>query len=202
MLTVLLVCGVGIYGLLNPGGKQGWRSRDTLVVEKETGARFIYDPDDGALHPVLNYASARLILNADTVSVQQFSHASLAGAPRGAARGLPGLPDAVPGPKGMLTGPWVMCSGSVAGGRPWTTLTVGAAPGGRRLDGEHAVLVRAPDGRQFLVWNDTRLEVTQPFALTALRLDSAVPLPVTDDWLNAVATGPDLAAPTLPAMGA
>jgi hypothetical protein len=95
-----------------------------------------------------------------------------------------------------------MCSGSTAQGRPWTTLAVGTAPTGTRLDREHAVLVRGGTGREFLVWNDTRLEVRQPFALTALRLDSALPLPVTDTWLNAVATGPDLASPAIAGMGA
>jgi len=202
MLAVLIVCGFGVVGLLNPGGKAGWAAKDTLVVERETGARFVFDPTDGALHPVLNYASARLILGAANPAVRQFSHDSLASAPRGQARGLAGLPDAFPGPEGVLRGPWLLCSGSTADGAPWSTLSLGVAPTGQRLDHDRGLLVQVPDGRRYLVWRDTRLEITQPFVLTALGLSSAQPLRVTADWLNAaVAPGPDLTSPEVPGRG-
>jgi type VII secretion protein EccB len=201
MAAVLIAAGFGIYGLLRPGGRQGWRAENTLVVERETGARYIYDPRDQALHPVLNYASARLILNADKVTVRQFSQSSLADAPRGAPRGLPGLPDAFPGPSGMLRGPWLVCSGPAGDAGTGLVVSVGAAPTGQRLDHGHALLVSLPDRRRFLIWNDTRMEVTQPSALPALGLENVTPTPVTTTWVNSILPGPDLGSPPLPGLG-
>jgi ESX secretion system ATPase EccB len=202
MVAVLVVCGAGVWGLLRPGTRSsGWQARNTLVIEEGTGTRFVYDPGDGKLHPVLNYASARLILNSATVTVSQFSQASLAAAPRGATRGVAGLPDEFPGPGGLLSGPWLACSGSAPQSVPWTTLTVGTAPAGQRLDTAHAVLVQTPDGRESLIWNDHRLEVTQASALTAWGLGSATPVQVTASWLDTVAPGHDIAAPAVPQLG-
>lgn len=200
MIGVLVVCGFGMYGLIRPGNKQGWQAQGTLVVEKETGARYVYDPGDRLLHPVLNYASARLILNVPRVTVRQFSQASLVAAPRGAPRGLVGLPDAIPEPKRLLTGPWIVCSGG-GDGPNGMTLTLGAPPSGQRLDRDHGMLVELPDRSRYLLWNDLRLQVTQPYALTALGLDRTTPVRVAKTWVNAVAPGPDLVAPAMPGLG-
>src|SRR5262249_60998194 len=81
MVAILVAAGFGIFGLLRPGGKEGWKAPGTLVVEKETGTRYVYIPTDGALHPVLNYASARLILNTPDITVKDFSRRSLPAAP-------------------------------------------------------------------------------------------------------------------------
>src|SRR5437868_2371641 len=61
LVAALVVAAAGIYGLLNPGGSKSWREGNQLIVEKETSTRYVYV--GGVLHPVLNYASARLILN-------------------------------------------------------------------------------------------------------------------------------------------
>jgi type VII secretion protein EccB len=206
MIAVLVVAGFGIVGLLKPGGKHGWQDQGVLVVEKETGTRFVYDPNDGALHPVLNYTSARLILNSDNVTVKLFSRKSLAGAPRGAPRGLPGLPDSLPDASGMVSGPWTICSGAT-GQAPPLTVSVGYSSAGARVDSSHALLVQVPQATgtptTYLVWNDTRLQVRDPkTALAVLNYANAKLLTVADTWLNAVPPGPDLVAPALPNRGA
>ena len=55
----LVAAGAGIYGVIKPGGNRHWREPGKIIVEKETGARYVLF--DGVLHPVLNYASARLV---------------------------------------------------------------------------------------------------------------------------------------------
>lgn len=202
MVAVLVACGFGIFGLISPGSKKGWDSPGTLVVEKETGARFVYDARDGALHPVLNYASARLILGQPEVAVREFSRASLNGVPRGAPRGVAGLPDALPSPGGLVRGPWVVCSTAPVGGVPSLSVSVGFAPSGRHVTGPAGLLVRSPDGSTYLVWNDTRLLVppTSP-ALQSLGLDGKAPIPVSSTWVNSVQPGPDLKAPVPAPVG-
>ena len=79
-----------VIGLLFPGASKAWQQPGALVVEKETGARYVYV--DGQLRPVLNYTSARLILGGDPKSVVSVSRNSLKGATHGMPVGwYPGL---------------------------------------------------------------------------------------------------------------
>src|SRR5262245_23900236 len=62
VVALLISAGVAVFGLLAPAASTAWREPGTLLVEKETGTRLVYA--DGALHPVLNHASALLMLGA------------------------------------------------------------------------------------------------------------------------------------------
>ena len=107
LVGVLLAAGALVYGLIRPGGNDAWRGGDTLIVNKETGARYLYA--GGRLRPVRNYASAVLIGGSDlkTTSVRT---ASLAGTPVGRPVGIPGAPDSLPGPGDLETSRWEVCS--------------------------------------------------------------------------------------------
>ncbi|GAA0917833.1 hypothetical protein GCM10009558_028250 [Virgisporangium aurantiacum] len=96
LAAALGLAGFAVWGLLQPGGSTKWRSGTAVIVEKESGAKFVYL--DGVLHPVVNYASALLIVGAArTIAV---ARRSLAGAARGPLLGIPGAPHAVPGRRG------------------------------------------------------------------------------------------------------
>jgi type VII secretion protein EccB len=200
MVAVLVLAGFGIYGVLKKGGKQGWAEEKTIIVEKETGTRYIFDPTDGALHPVLNYTSARLILDSAEVHVEHFSHASLAAAPHGTTRGIPGLPDGLPGSEDLVDGPWTVCSGSTAGPTS-LSLSVGAArPPDEAVPADRAVVVRVPDGTHYLLWRNTRLRM--PDAKSAMiAFGYTDPLPVSPTWINTVPSGPDLEVPAVAGSG-
>ena len=107
MVGVLALVGVGIYGLLRPGGNETWKQPNKLIVEKDTATRFIFK--DGVLHPVTNFASARLLLGptAETVFVDS---KSLGNTPRGSTVGLLNAPDALPRPSALVNSPWVECT--------------------------------------------------------------------------------------------
>src|SRR5688572_1516903 len=62
MVAALGLAAFGIYGLLRPGGGDRWRDGGSVIIERESGARFVFR--DGVLHPVVNYSSALLILGA------------------------------------------------------------------------------------------------------------------------------------------
>src|SRR3982751_603642 len=63
LLGGLAMAGFAVLGIVNPGGATSWRQAGALVVEKETGARYLFL--NGQLRPVLNYASARLIIGGE-----------------------------------------------------------------------------------------------------------------------------------------
>lgn len=204
MAAVLAVVVAGVIGLLRPGSASSWQSGQSLILEKDTGTRYIYT--HGVLHPVLNYASARLVLGQATFSIVSVSAGSLRGARRGLPIGIPGAPEELPVPATIAGGPWSVCSlpslstsGTVS---PYVRLTVGQQPGGTTLTAARALLVAGFDGTAYLVWNDHRLRVPGgTAALTALSYASASPLLVGDAWLSALPQGPDLAAPPVPDAG-
>ncbi len=158
LVALLAAAAVGAYGALRPAPSDAWRAADALVVEAETGARFVYR--GGVLHPVLNYSSALLILGAAPARAQ-VPRAGLVGIPRGAAVGIPGAPDLLPGPGELLTGGWTLCSRTSAAGVE-SVLSVGTPavpPGGTRL-GSDGLMVTDPSGGLHLLWNNRRFAVS------------------------------------------
>src|SRR4029453_5230106 len=106
MIAVLAVAAGGVYGVLRPGTGSAWRDGRAMIIEKETGARFVYL--DNVLYPVINYTSAVLILGTqDSVTV---SRTELVGVPRGTPMGIPGAPDPLPASEQLVAEPWTLCS--------------------------------------------------------------------------------------------
>ncbi|MBP0452905.1 type VII secretion protein EccB [Kitasatospora sp. RG8] len=196
VIAVLVCLGVAVYGALVPGGATGWKKPGTLVVVKESGARYLYL--DGSLHPVLNEASARLLAG-DQLVVDQVSVKSLADTPRGAPIGVLGAPDGLPGPDRLADAPWLACAVSgpapSGGRRPELALAVGPGNRGTSLTDGQGALVVAPDDTQYLLWHGRRLRLdTRNNARLALGQAAVTAHPVTAAFLNALAAGPDLTA--------
>ncbi|MGC4895502.1 type VII secretion protein EccB [Micromonospora sp. DT31] len=195
MVAVLALAAVGIYGVLFPGGKKTWRSGEVLILEKETGARYVYLDDK--LHPVLNYTSARLILKRQSFSVVSVARTSLRGAARGEPLGIVDAPDSLPESKRLRRDGWSLCS------RPVTTATGNSLPAavlhvasdtrpGRDV-GDEALLVRHPDNSLHLVWQSRRFLIRQPqMVLSALALTPTQAIPVAASFLNALPQGADI----------
>src|SRR5437763_7860455 len=196
MIATIVFAGVGVYGLLRPGG--GTPTANALIIEKETGARYVYL--DNVLYPVLNYTSARLILGIATPTVKSMSHQSLRGLPRGRTVGITGAPDALPDRAALVGLPWSVCSAprSVDLPTPASHLFIGSVPDGGAALGESALLVNS-DGDQnvrYLLWHDHRLRIKDRSVLASLSMSAATPVTVSDALLNAVTPGPDLAPVT------
>ncbi|MFD3609194.1 type VII secretion protein EccB [Streptomyces atroolivaceus] len=216
LVTLLVGAGATVYGLLRPGGNDGWRNDRHLVVNRDTGARYLWTGTDGVLHPVHNYASARLIGGSDLATVD-VATASLRDVPVGAPAGIPGAPDALPGPGQLDDGAWHMCvtgpdgaapstSGAVAGTgveKPGATTVVAGAPlDSRGIGGDRGVLVRGPDRIEYLVWRGSRLALDRASdARNALGYGSEQPMPVSAAFLDALAPGPALKPPEVPGRG-
>ncbi|MEV4655075.1 type VII secretion protein EccB [Micromonospora sp. NPDC049301] len=199
LAAAVVLGGVGAYGQLT--GNTAPLEENTLVIERETGATYVFV--EGQLHPTLNYTSARLILNEADPAVRTMSQASLRDRPRGRTVGIVGAPDALPNRKSLTGLPWSVCDvPDPADPRRSTTRVVidRALPGGTPL-GDRAVLVTV-DGQRHLLTGNARLQVLGgDQAIAALRMTGTTPLPVGQQLLNAVPAGPPLRKPSLPGQG-
>jgi type VII secretion protein EccB len=202
--AVIAMAAVGVYGMLNPGGNDRWRDGKSVIVEEETGTRYVYL--DERLHPAANYTSALLAIgnHAETVSV---SRDSLTGVPRGPRIGIPDAPDALPARSGLLDGGWTLCSrptedasGTVA---PQSVLVVGQEPAVGMRMGDRAILVRvAETGERFLLLRGYRHQIAKADALAvelALRATPAVA--VGEAVLQVVPAGKPIAPIAVPELG-
>ncbi|WP_239340974.1 type VII secretion protein EccB [Frankia sp. CiP3] len=204
MIAVLAVVGALIWGLVAPGGAKSWRAPGSLVVERETGNRYMFV--GGVLHPVMNYASALLLLG-EQPRVVRVSRKSLHGVAHGVPVGIAGAPDALPDRGRTPEGVWSVCAPTATddSGNRVTSLTVAvgldAAAGGATIAPDQALLVQDPDGRSYLVWQGHRLRLASAAVQFALGYAAASALPVTQTWVNTLPTGSDLRWPDIPGRG-
>jgi len=205
LIGIVLVAGFGIFGYLKPGGNKAFREPGALIVEKETGARYVFI--DGELKPVLNFASAKLILG-NELRVVTASRNSLKGVPHGLPVGIESAPDFLPD-AAKLTSPqsrdWQICSAlkpDISGqDRPFVTLRIGEPATGPALGGDQALIVATADGTRYLAWQNRRLRIADEAALGALGYGSARQYRVGPAWINALPAGPDLRAPDIAGRG-
>ncbi|MFF3400163.1 type VII secretion protein EccB [Streptomyces sp. NPDC002659] len=199
VFAVLVSAGAFVFGLLSPGTKGSWRTSGDLIVEKQTGSRYLYL--DGRLRPVRNYASARLLGGAD-IGATSVGTASLAGTPHGAPVGIMGAPESLPGAGQLTADPWQMCSIPTVEGTSVSTLAVGRENVGTPLGKRQGVLVSGPDGADYLLWGGSRLRLDRTNgAPEALGYGSVTPVKVSGALLSALPSGPDLTAPATAGLG-
>ncbi|MCC8338951.1 type VII secretion protein EccB [Streptomyces sp. R1] len=203
IIAVLVAAGAFVIGLIKPGGNNSWREDGTLVVNKDTGSRYLYL--SGRLRPLRNYASAKLLLGSD-VKAASVGTKSLAGTPHGAPVGIPGAPDALPGTGELSDGPWQLCSmprETGPDGSRITTLAIGHDAFGSDLTKTQGLLVRDPGGDVYLLWRGSKLKVdSEHGALEALGYGSLKPVPVSAALLGSLPAGPDLAPEPVEDLGA
>jgi type VII secretion protein EccB len=196
VVAALVMTVSGIYGLLSPGGKESWRAGDKVILERETGAQYIYRR--GKLIRVANYTSGVLLLgrNNGTVTV---TRKSLLGVPRGPEVGIQGAPDGLPSPDELLGYPWTLCSRTVSDlsgtDQARTVLLVGQRATGGVPAGGSAFLVEDTDEHHlYLVEDGYRHLVTdEPAAITGLALSQEPRVRAGSAWLDALPRGADLA---------
>jgi type VII secretion protein EccB len=162
-VALLILAGFTVYGVIVPGGKNAWRDGKSIIVEKETGTRFVYV--DGRLHPTTNYVSA-LLAKGSFAPLMNVSAKSLAEVPRGPRIGIPDAPDSLPSARGLLGGPWSLCSepsrDSSGAAVDESVLMVDRVPAAGQVVGDRAVLVAvAETGDQYLLWNGYRHQIRE-----------------------------------------
>jgi type VII secretion protein EccB len=195
--VLLAVIAAGVFaalGLFLPGSAHltGLNKPGTLVVDTDTATAFV-PCAGGELCPAVNLASALLALDSPGATRRvAVTTAQLAGYAIGPAVGIAGLPPVLPAASALVRGPWSVCAAAGS-----TVLVGGMSTGGRALGPSDAALVSA-EGREWLLWDSTRLAIQPAIAQT---LFDAGPVRVPPTWLDSLPRGPDFAAPVLAGAG-
>lgn len=208
VLFALLVAGVvALFALFSARGSTAWQEPGTLILDKTSGSRYVLT--SGRLRPVLNLASAKLLIgtNLKTASVKT---ETLKKIPRGDPVGIPGAPDSLPTSATVNHGVWRVCSTT-----PDTPLTgypsvgvvsdLGSVASSTRV-GPSAGLLVSSDGTgsttgTFLIWHGQALRLAGPWVADVLGWGDVAPLPVSPLWMDLIAPGPDLAPVVIPGRG-
>jgi type VII secretion protein EccB len=203
VVGALVVAGFGVYGLIKPGGSTDWKTEGALVQVKESAARYVYL--GGELHPVVNFASAKLIAGQDS-HLASVHENTIKNAPHGLPVGIPGAPDALPKAGSLKGQDWSVCAAPVASdstgkATDQVVLSLNApspAAAGTREDG---VLVQSSDTTKYLIWHGRRHRFSTATGPFALGYRGIAPYPVAAQWLNMLPAGADLAPPPIPGRG-
>lgn len=202
LVAGLAVAAVAVYGVLRPGGGTQWREPGAVIVERESGARFVYL--DGKLHPVLNFTSALLIVGGQG-HVVSVSRKATEGVPRGVPLGIPGAPDSLPKAGDLTDQAWRVCTAEIrsdAGVPLSRSILLAGVPvtGGGEL-GDRGLLVSV-GADSYLVWHGNRYDISDERTRGALGWASAPAAPAAAAFVNALPAGPPLTPMPVPGRGA
>ncbi|GAA5063087.1 type VII secretion protein EccB [Nocardia callitridis] len=206
ILTILVVAGCAILGLIRPQGAVG---DSKIIVGKGSGALFVLVADqagDQTLHPVMNLSSARLI-GGSAESPTSVEDSKLSSYLPGPLLGIPGAPTALPGTSQGSHSDWSFCESvtlsATGNASSATTTTVLAGPPElgeqtRIASSGEAVLVRR-DQKTYLLYDGKRAEIDPADTVIARTLDlgSHPARPASASLLDVAVPVPPLAPPTI-----
>jgi type VII secretion protein EccB len=197
VVACLGLAGCAALALFRPQDKIGDAA---IVLGRDSGAMFV--AVDGTFHPVLNLASARLVLGS-AAEPAVVADEEFATRPRGPLIGIPGAPSALAYGSGDES--WTVCDTVDSGSHSvTTTVVVGPPEYGDRIDvlDEEALLVAA-GGKHYLVYGGTRAEIDlNDRALTrVLGVDATMARPVGPGLIEAIPEVPRLSAPVIAGAG-
>lgn len=193
-LTALVVLVGVFYGFIRPGLPDGWEN-GKLVLVSDTGARFV--TVDGVLHPVINTASARLLLPSSGFEVISTDQQNISGAEIGDTLGIVGAPDELPPPDGLANTGWNACVTDDA------ALDVRIGRDGLDPATGRAAVVES-DGILYVVAGERSFAIAADDSDAVLRaagITSLDPAEVPADWLNLFTPGSALTPLVLSGAG-
>jgi type VII secretion protein EccB len=194
VLAVIIVAACAILAFLRPPGALG---SAPIVMVRDSGALYVRIGD--IVHPVLNLASARLIVGTPA-NPEAVSASAIHNAKRGPLVGIPGAPATIGAPLGEDESGWAVCDDATS-----TTVIAGDVPTSELATG-HRVLVTPRSesaAMTYLLYDGRRAKVDlrNRAVVRALKLDAVAPRPVSRALLDAVPEAPPIAAPHIPAIG-
>lgn len=197
LLAVIVVAACAAVAVLRPQATLG---NAPIVMGQRSGALYVRVSD--TLHPVLNLASARLIM-ATNSDPQPVAESELTDLKRGPLMGIPGAPQFLGAPLTPEEARWMVCD-TDDGATKTTTVVIGIAdtPRSRRLTA--ALLVTAGTGTStYLLYNGRRavVDLADSAVVRALGLEGVVPRTVSRALLNATPEAPPIVAPRIARAG-
>ena len=220
IVGVLVLAGFGAWGMFKPKAPNGWdEPGQKVIVGSESTTRYVVlkTGRETQLHPVLNLASARLLLDAGEFDVIKVDEKVLDSGKisHGPTIGIPYAPDRLPSAEEAGKAKrWAVCEqpGGSGGSVQKATFVLAereaAEVGGKeRLTRDQVLYARGEDGTQYLVGSDgTKYRIgtggagAEPgdLLLRTLVGQGAKPQPVTQDWLATLHDGDPLDFPEVP----
>jgi len=176
VLTAVLIATALVMRRFAPTLPDGWQNNYVLIING-TGAR--YYTEDGAMHPITNITSAKLLTQAGSFHVAEVPASITEGIPRGPQLGLSDAPDDVPAPSALLTGAWTACAVSDSVTQTW----IGTAPASFA---DTQMMLVSNFNSEYLVAGGLRypLDTETTAVVVALGLVDVDVHPVRADWLN------------------
>ncbi|MER5438969.1 type VII secretion protein EccB [Streptomyces sp. NPDC002790] len=235
-MAVVVLAGFGACGMMSPVAPKGWDTPEAgIIVTDPSATRYVVlksgDKDKSGkdvpvLHPVLNLASAKLLLDpknsgdgsVKTVKEKFLDESDIA---QGSMVGIPYAPDRMPSDKDAGAAKvWALCQ-QASGGTDATSVQqtvfvldkkdaqkVTAKSSGK-LAGDQALYVQDKSGTPYLVSSKgVAYKLAGSSALSLDQLvrtlfgDHAQPRTVTDDWLGTLTQSPEpISVPSVPGAG-
>lgn len=217
VMSIVLVAGFIAWGAIAPSAPPGWDTPgEHIIVDKDSTTRYVVLKDK-QLHPVLNYASAKLVLNQGKGKVVEVSGKDIdeSGKPHGATIGIPYAPDRLPDAKDAgAPKEWAVCEkpGTQSGGEPQQGVFVlggkqrQSLHGKNRLGEGQALYVEdSKTGVQYLVdGRGTRFKLEshgdparRKVLVTSILRNMGEPQKVSTEWLESLREGEALDFPNL-----
>jgi type VII secretion protein EccB len=208
VLGVIAVAGCVVLALIRPQGVIG---EARIIVSKDSGALYVLMNKDSdasgprqTLNPVLNLASARLIVGKPD-SPTSVADGKLSAQSRGPLLGIPGAPSALPGSTANGASTWTLCDAPRSNGSPAATVlsTPPRLGGGIRLLGGGEALLGVNGGTTYLFYQGKHaaVDLGNGAVAEALSLPGLTPRPVSTNLLNATVAAPEITPPVIEGAG-
>ncbi|MPY63143.1 type VII secretion protein EccB [Streptomyces spongiae] len=225
---VVLVIGFIAWGVIKPTAPKGWDTPgEYIIVDSDSTTRYVVLPDEETkaktLHPVLNYASAKLLLDKGKGNVIEVPGKEIdkSGIPHGATLGIPYAPDRLPSKDDAEKAKtWAVCERPAPGAEDAIDRAVFVLDSDdakvlnddRKVDAREALYVVDSKtdqqylvdgkGNKFLLGGESGLDDTAMVQLRAAVVGTgARPQPVSPEWLATLNNGGAITFPTVPGVG-
>ncbi|MFM9609399.1 type VII secretion protein EccB [Streptomyces niveiscabiei] len=217
IVGVVVMAVFGAWGMFKPTAPKGWDTpgAKVIVADKST-TRYVVLTTNGQkqLHPVLNMASAKLLLDAgqkDFVTVSE-SVLDSGKIKHGVTIGIPYAPDRLPSEdEAKKAKRWVVCERPSAGGESiqraalvLASRDLKATEGAGRLTGGQLLYVQDPDGQQYVVdasGRAYRIDKSDELLLRAVVGSGRQAQKVSKEWMTTLHTGDRIDFPTITGVG-
>ncbi|MET8983657.1 type VII secretion protein EccB [Streptomyces sp. NPDC004539] len=217
IVGVVVMAVFGAWGMFKPTAPKGWDQpgAKVIVADKST-TRYVVLTTDGQkqLHPVLNMASAKLLLDAGQEKFVTVSESVLDSGKikHGVTIGIPYAPDRLPGAEEAKKAKrWVVCERPGAGGESiqraalvLASRDMKATEGTDRLTGGELLYVQDPEGQRYVVDASGRaypIGKSDELLLRAVVGSGRQAQKVSKAWMTTLHTGDKIDFPAIGGVG-
>lgn len=213
IVGVIVMAVFGAWGMFKPTAPEGWNvPGEKVIIASKSTTRYVVlkTGEKTQLHPVLNMASAKLLLatgKGEVVTVDE-SILDKGDIPHGVTIGIPYAPDRLPSDKEAgAEKRWAVCERPSPGGRAiqkaafvLASRDMDRTEGGNRLRGGELLYVVGPDKTQYVVdagGGAYQVDGTDELLVRTVVGSGREPQRVTQEWLDTLHPGDPIVFPEI-----